>query len=176
MKTVVVYYSGKGSNRYLAAKAAEALGCEAIELIPRFPGVLLATLTTLSCGNKPLKLDFAGLDRVVLCGPLYMGRPASPCKDFIRKYSKVVDKIDFITCCGSTDEKKNETFGYELVFSKLKEQLGVKAGVFEAFPVALLLPEELKNDDQANMNTRMNDDNFNEVVQARLNSFITLIS
>jgi hypothetical protein len=173
MNTIVIYYSGKGSNDYLAKKVAGMLGCEAVEIKPRVKGLVLpATATKISFGNKPIKQDFGGLNRLVLCGPLYMGSIAAPCNDFIRKYEKQIKKFDFITCCGSTDEKKDDTFGYGLVFGKLKERLGSSAGEFEAFPIAMLLPEELKDDDQANMNTRMNDDNYNEAVKARIEDFV----
>ncbi|MDC7225769.1 MAG: hypothetical protein PQJ61_03270 [Spirochaetales bacterium] len=177
MNMVVVYYSGKGSNKFLAGKAADALDCEAVELKPRAPGLVMpATATKISFGNKPVTQDIAGFDRVVLCGPLYMGSIAAPCSDFIRKYGKAAKRIDFITCCGSTDEKKDDTFGYGRVFAKLKECLGSKAGEFEAFPIQLLLPEDKKNNDNEMMNTRMNDDNFNEAVQQRLYSFQSKLS
>ena len=174
MNTVVVYYSGKGSNRYLAGKAAEALGCEALEIAPRAPGLVLpATLTRISFGNKPFAANFNKYDRVVLCGPLYMGRIAAPCRDFIGKYGKEIQNLDFITCCGSTDEKKDDTFGYGRVFGQLKERLGARAGVFEAFPIELVLTEEQKGDDQAMMNTRLNEGNFKGGASSRLEEFIS---
>lgn len=172
MNIAVFYYSGKGSNKYLAGKAAEALGCDAVELKPRAPGLVMpATALRMSLGNKPVKLDLSSYDRVVLCGPLYMGSLAAPCRDFIRKYAGKIKTLDVITCCGSTDAKKDDTFGYNLIFGKLKARLGSKAGVFEAFPVELLLSEDQKGSDEAMMNTRMNDDTFNEEVKARLASF-----
>ena len=58
MNTVVFYYSGKGSNRYLAFRAAEALGCEAVELKPRAAALVLpATLTKISSGIRPVSED-----------------------------------------------------------------------------------------------------------------------
>jgi flavodoxin len=174
MNTAVVYYSGKGSNRYLAGKASEALGCEALELVPRAPGLVLpATLTRISLGNKPFAADFSSYDRVVLCGPLYMGRIAAPCSDFIGKYGKDIKTLDFITCCGSTDDKKDDTFGYGRVFAQLKDRLGDRAGLFEAFPIELLLSEEQRGDDQAMMNTRLNEGNYKDEVSSRLENFIS---
>lgn len=176
MNTIVVYYSGKGSNNYLAHKAATALKCEAVELQPRAPGlVILATAIKISFGNKRFKQEFNGFERVLLCGPLYMGSIAAPCNDFIRKYGRNIKKIDFITCCGSTDAKKDETFGYGKVFGKLKPRLGEKAGVFEAFPIELLLPEDQRGNDEAMMNTRMNESSFTGAIKERLDSFIEKI-
>ena len=172
MKNVVVYYSGKGSNRVLAGKTAEALGCDKIELKPRVNGLVMpATALKLSFGIKPLSMNFSDYDSIVLCGPVYMGNIAAPCKDFIRKYGKSVKKINFITCCGSSDEKKDEKFGYARVFSDLNDSIGEKLGVCEAFPVGLLLSEEQRNDDEAMMNTRMNENNFIGEVKDRLERF-----
>lgn len=177
MKTVVFYYSGKGSNKYLAEKAAEKLECEAVELIPRAPGLVLpATLTGISFGIKPVKEDLSDYDRVVVCGPLYMGKMASPCTDFIRKSLKQIRILDVITCCGSTDEKKDDTFGYNLIFGKLKTRIGSKAGEFEAFPIELLLSEDKKDDSDAMMNTRLSDQTFNDTVKERLNTFIAKLT
>ena len=176
MSAIVVYYSGKGSNRFLASKAGEELKCEVVELKPRAPGaVLLATATKISFGNKALKNDFSSYDRVVLCGPLYMGSVAAPCNDFIRKYGKKIKTIDMITCCASTDEKKDDTFGYGKVFAKLKQRLGSKIGEVEAFPVELLLPEDQKDNSDAMMSTRMNESNFSGTIKERLDSFVAKI-
>ena len=177
MKTKVFYYSGKGSNKYLAEKTAEALGCEAVKLSPRAAALVMpATALGFSFGLKPVNKDMEELDRVVLCGPLYMGRIAAPCKDFIKKYGKQIKVLDVISCCGSTDEKKDEKFGYGQIFSKVKEQVGNTAGIFTAFPIELLLGEDQRGDDQAMMNTRMNDQTFNEKVEERLNKFVNAVT
>ncbi len=172
MNKVVVYYSGKGSNKYLAGKAADALGCKAVEIMPRAPGlVIAATMTKISLGIKPVDMIFENFDRVVVCGPLYIGSIAAPCADFIRKYGKKIKKLDFITCCGSSDEKKDEKLGYGKAFEKLKLSLGNKAGLFEAFPVGLVLSEEQREDDEAMMNARFDDTNFTGAVKERLDAF-----
>ena len=173
MKTVVIYYSGKGGNRYLANKTAEALGCEAVGLKPRVPALVMpATMMKISFGLKPLKIDFGSYDRVVLCGPLYVGNIAAPCSDFIKKYGERIKLIDFMTFCASTDEKKDEKFGYNTVFKRLKEQLGDRLGVCRAFPVELILSEAQKGNDQATMNTHLREETFNEAVRIRLNDYV----
>lgn len=179
MKTIVVYYSGKGSNKFLAEKTAEALKCGAVELKPRVAGaglVMFATMTKMSFGNRPVKVDFSEYDRVVLCGPLYVGNIASPCSDFIKKYSGQIKHLDFLTCCASTDEKKDDKFGYNTVFQRIEEQLGSRCGVCRAFPIELILTDEQKGDDQAAMNTRLNSDTINDAVQSRIGEFVAQIT
>ncbi|MDC7127078.1 MAG: flavodoxin domain-containing protein [Spirochaetales bacterium] len=176
MNMIVVCYSGKGSNKFLAEKISEALDCELIKLEPRVPGLVLpATFSRISMGNKPVNTDLTNFDRVILCGPLYMGSIAAPCNDFMKKYSKQIKTLDIATCCASTDKKKNDQFGYGRVFNYLKEKTAPIAGIFEAFPIELVMDEDQKNDDQATMNTRLNNENFKGAIQLRLDKFINEI-
>ena len=177
MKTLVVYYSGKGSNKYLALRMAKQLDCETLELRPKLRGVvMLATLTGISFGNKRINIDFPAYKSIILCGPLYMGKFASPCIDFLKKNIDKIRSLHIATCCCSTDSKKDDKFGYGNVFTKLKDNFGNVIKSCEAFPIELVLPEELKNDDQANMNTRLNDDNFVGEIVERLKTFIDNLS
>ncbi|MBI9105235.1 MAG: hypothetical protein JEZ04_00735 [Spirochaetales bacterium] len=178
-KNVVVYYSKNGSNKYLAEKTAEVLKCEALPLRPRvspFLLLLLASATKISLGNRTLKIDLNDYDSIVLCGPVWMGLVIAPLSDFIRKHKDDIKKLNFITCCGSTDEGKNDKFGYATVFTKIKELLGDKCGVCEAFPVELVLPEDQKGDDQRMMNTILSDSNFTGEIKARFDAFIGELS
>lgn len=80
-KTLVVYYSKTGNNRYLAEKTAEALGCPSAALRPRLPGLLFllpASATKISLGNRRLKETVSDYDEVILCGPIWMGMFVSP--------------------------------------------------------------------------------------------------
>ena len=82
----------------------------------------------------------------------------------------------FVTCCGSTYDKKNEKFGHGLVFNKVKDILNGKLIHCEAFPIDLVLPEERKNDDAAFMETHLNDSNFKGEIQERFDKFIKTIN
>ncbi|MBB6480137.1 flavodoxin family protein [Spirochaeta isovalerica] len=174
MKSVVVYYSHTGNNRYLAEKTALALNSEAIEIHPRFsafPFLVLSSLTKLSSGIRKIDKDFSSYDSVILCGPIWMGQIVSPLNDFLKKYISQINRLHFITCCGSKDSTKEDKFGYSHVFRKLKEMIGKKAGLMEAFPIELILPAEDKENDQAMMEARLSDRSFNEEIKARLEAF-----
>jgi len=178
-KNIVVYYSRKGSNKYLAEKAAEVLKCEALPLKPRvspFIFLLIASATKLSFGNRALKTDFNDYDSVVLCGPVWMGQVIAPLTDFIKKHRGDIKKMTFITCCGSTDAGKNDKFGYATVFEKVRELAGDKCGICEAFPIELVLPEEQKGDEQSMMNTRLSGSNFTGEIKSRFDAFTRQLS
>lgn len=171
MKTIVVYYSRKGSNKYLASKISETLKCDIEEIKPRINAYLLF-LMNIHFGIKALKRDIKSYDRVILCGPIMVGRFLAPLKSFVKRYYKSINRLVFVTCCGSSYEKKDEKFGHALVFKEVKEILREKCILCQAFPIDLVLAEDQKGDDAAFMNTHLNDSNFKGEIQERFNEFI----
>jgi len=172
MKNVlVVYYSRKGSNKYLAKKIADSLNCEFEELRPRL-NVFLLFLLKIHLGIKPLKHRVKDYEYIILCGPIWMGRFVPPLKSFALKYAKDINKMVFITCCGSNDEQKDEKFGHGLVFRQVQELMKGKCIHCQAFPIGLVLPDDKKDDSEAFMKTHLNDNNFNGEIRERFENFI----
>ena len=171
MKTIVYYYSRKGSNRFLATKIANDLNCEMEEIKPRldahFPMIM-----GLNLGNKKLKTKVEDYDRVILCGPIYMGKLIVPLKNFINKHSGKIKKLVFVTCCGSSFKEKDNKFGHNLVFNQVKSKLNDKCIHCEAFPVDVFAPAELKEDSAAFMKVHLNNDTFKGEVVGIYDAFI----
>jgi len=171
MKTIIYFFSYKNSNRYLANKIAKDLNCEIEEIKPRLNSHLLM-LMSLNLGNKKLKTKVEDYDRIILCGPIWMGKLIVPLKNFVNKNISKINKLIFVTCCGSTFEKKDEKFGHNLVFNHIKSISGGKCVHCEAFPIGLVLPAEHKDDSDAFMKTHLNDENFKSEIAEIYNSFI----
>jgi flavodoxin len=159
MKTIVYFYSNKGSNRFLANKIANDLKCEIEEIKPRLNAHLLMMMG-INWGNRKLKSNCDDYDRIILCGPIWMGRLIVPLKNFIKTNAQKISNLVFVTSCGSTFEGKDKKYGYNLVFNQVKELLGEKCRHCEAFPISLILTEEQKKDPDADMKYHLNDDNF----------------
>ncbi len=159
MKTLVVFYSRKGSNRFLANKIAEQLSCEIEEIHPRINSFFLF-LFNFNPGIRRLKNQIIEYDRVIMVGPIWMGRFIPPLRSFAKRYLHQINGLVFVTCCGSTYENKDEKFGHALVFEKARDILGEKLIQTQAFPVGLVLPEEHREDPDAFMKTHLNDENF----------------
>lgn len=179
MKILLVYYSNTGSNKYLAEKFSHALNSDIEEIKPRmnlFPFLLLFSFIRVSPGISNLKHQISDYDRIVLCGPIWMGRFISPLRDFILKYRKRIKRLYFVTCCASRDEAKNDTFGYATVFPQVERLLGRACNACEAFPINLVIPDEKQKDNDAIMKTRLSDDNFTSRIQERFDSFIVKIT
>ena len=173
--TIVVYYSNNGSNRFLAYKIQEELNCSIEEIRPRISAQILL-LINLSFGIKPFRNKIKDFDRVILVGPIWMGKFILPLKDFVNKYSNQINELVFVTCCGSDFKMKDEKFGLGLVFEKVKSLLNEKSVHCEAFPITLVLPVTKKEDPDTTMKTRLNDTNFRGEIKERFESFISVIT
>jgi flavodoxin len=175
MRTLVVYYSHTGNNRYLAEQVAHSLKADCEQIRPR-PGafLFLIMLSFLNIGARPAPLTrtVEEYDQVILVGPIWMGRLVSPLRGFLMRYRKRIKQLYFITCCGSTDAARNDTFGYATVFPKIAAILGERCVQCEALPIALVLPEDKSKDNQAIMNTRLSDENFSGMARERFNRFV----
>jgi flavodoxin len=175
MKTIVIYYSNKGSNKYLAGKISKEISCSIEEIKPRL-NIFLLFLMNIHLGIKPLKRNIKEYDKVILCGPIWMGKLIPPLRSFIKKYNNELNKLIFVTCCGSTDDKKYEKFGHGLVFKEIENILKDKCILCQAFPIGLVLPDGQKEDTDAFMKTHLNDENFKGEIQVIFDSFITKIN
>ena len=170
-KGIVIFYSNHGSNRFLAKKISEELNCEIEEIKPRL-NVQIFLVMGINFGNKRIKADLSVYDKVILCGPIWMGKFVTPLKVFIKKYKQWINQLVFVSCCGSSYKMKDEKFGHGLVFKEVKEMLKDKCIRCEAFPITLVLPEDKVEDPEVVMKTRLTADNFKGEIQERFDGFI----
>lgn len=171
MKNIVIYYSNNGSNRFIANKISEYLNCEIEEIRPVFNAHLLL-LTGINPGIKKINNDLSAFDRVIMVGPIWMGKFINPLKAFIRKYNRDINKLVFVTCCGSDFELKDKKYGHGLVFKSVREIIGDRCEHCEAFPVTLLMSDEEKEVPEKVMETRLTEENFNGEIRKHFDIFI----
>jgi hypothetical protein len=119
-----------------------------------------------------LKHNIKEYDTVILCGPIWMGKFIPPLRSFVTKYSGSINKLIFVTCCGSTYAKKDEKFGHGLVFNEVADILKDKCVFCQAFPIGLVMPDDKKDDTDAFMKTHMNDENFKGEIVEKFEDFI----
>ena len=175
MKTLVVYYSRKGSNSYLAKKISNSLSCELEEIKPRL-NIFLLFLMNIHMGIRPLKNDLREFERIILCGPVWMGKFVPPLQSFMKRYGHQINHLVFVTCCGSTFKNKDDKFGHGLVFKELEGLFKDKPLQCQAFPIGLVLPEGQKEDSDAYMKTHLNDQNFQGEIQVLYDKFLEEIA
>ncbi len=171
MKSLVLYYSQKGSNRYLAERIAGELKSD-IESIRPIVDVPLLMMMGLHFGNKKLLHEVGSYDRIILCGPIWTGQFIAPLRSFVKQHFNEIKQLVFATCCGSSYEKRDEKFGHGLVFKKVRELLGEKCSRCQAFPIGLVMPADKKEDGELMMKTHLNDDNFQGEIAERFRVFV----
>lgn len=172
MKTIVCYYSRTTGNRFLAKKIAADLNCDIEEILPKL-NVLTLMLLGINLGNKRLHANIADYDKVILCGPIWMGQLIVPLKNFIQSYSQQIQKLVFVSNCGSSFKEKDQKFGHNLVFKKVKSLLGDKLLHCEAFPLELVMTEadkQAKKD--VDLDIHLNDENFKGEIVELYQAFI----
>lgn len=179
MKTLVVYYSRTGNNKYLAEKIAQTLGADVEAIAPRlnlFPALLLCSAINVSPGIRPLTHRVNEYDALIVCGPVWMGRLIAPLRDVIRVYGASIKQLYFATCCGSSDSQKDDKFGYASVFLQAQRVAGNGRIQCEAFPIGLVLPEDKQHDNDAMMKARLSEATFTGQIQKKLENFLQTIA
>lgn len=171
MRNLVAYYSRKGSNEYLARKIASRLSCDLEEIRPRANAFVFFMLNV-NLGIRPLKKRIGDYDRVILVGPVFMGRFIPPLRSFVARYQPRIRELVFVTCCGSTYEKKYDKFGHGLVFKEVERMMNGKLSLSLAFPVGLVLPEDQREDPDAFMKAHLDDSTFRGEIRDRFEDFM----
>lgn len=157
MKTVVVYYSRFGTTRTIATALAEELGAEAREIQAArecgFMGMGFRSAFGIRMPIQPMNLDFTGVDRIVLCAPIWAGKPANPARTFLRE-AKIEGKrlaVVFTTGGGESGpaleairklvaEKRVEVTFLGAIVTRKKDEGHLRAAVKE--PVRKLRSQE----------------------------------
>lgn len=178
MKYAVVYYSMTSNNRCLALRIAQELGCEAYEIktmVKPAPLLMFLSAIRVSPGIRKPPFKIGDCDCIVMCGPVWMGMLIAPLRAFVRKYRKEIRRLCFATCCGSGDEAKRSSFGYEGVFTRIRILMNGKQVLCEAFPVELVYPGGVLPEKDSAMKTRISDADFKGKLKERFDAFIAKV-
>jgi len=137
--------------------------------------LLLFSSMKLSFGIRKIRHNVTDYDRIILCGPIWMGKLISPLRDFIGKHRKSIKELYFVSCCGSGYAIKDQKFGHGLVFQIVKEILGDKCVHCEAYPIGLVVPEDQRENPDTVMKVHLTDENFKGEIEERFNTFLQTI-
>ncbi len=92
------------------------------------------------------------------------------------KYGDAISQLVFVSCCGSSDAKKDEKFGHGLVFQEVEKIMGERCTHCRAFPIDLVLTDDKKEVNDLIMKTRLSDATFTGEIQERLENFMVQIN
>ncbi len=157
-KTLILYYSKTGNNAMVAKQLSHDLAADLIAIRPRLDKLPLILLGC-SMGISPINVPLADYQQLVICGPIWMGKLLAPIKQ-AAKQCRAIGKISMLSCCGSDERHQDGKFGYNPVFAQLKQLLPTAQFQGFALPVSLLLKPEQRDDQEAVMNARVDQDSF----------------
>ncbi|THB73181.1 MAG: flavodoxin family protein [Desulfobulbaceae bacterium] len=170
---LIAFFSSTGNNRYIANRFAKELQCDIEEIKPRFDFHVYLFVASrypwLYLGNNPLMHLPAGYRKVVLCGPIWMGSYLAPLRSFVINYGGDINQLYFVTCCGSSEENSKSKYGYESVFSELKNTSTNRSIQCYPLSMSLVVPDAQKDDNETIMKARLSDENFSGEMLNRFN-------
>ena len=179
MKILIAYYSRTGNNKFIAKKLSASLNADLYEIIPRlnvFFFLILSSLLKIGFGNKKTKHRIETYDKIILCGPIWMGQLISPLFDFIKKNKNTIKALYFATCCGGGESEKDSPFGYNGVFKKVKMLLNDSFIAGEAFSIDAIIPDELKGKTDEIMKLKLSEETFNNsTLLKKYDNFIQIV-
>ena len=173
-KTIVLYFSKTGNNRFVAEKLSKDLGTELMEIKPKLNNFFLLIIMSglkIPSGFKKLSIDIKNYDRVILISPIWIGSLLSPARAFIKKYKDSINDFTFISVCGSGSEDKDGKYGYENIFKEVKNYFSTnKIQCFEISTKSLNINKESSKDLPI-----ISEDNFNGEIKERYDEIVKIL-
>jgi flavodoxin len=177
-KRLVLYYSKTGNSRFLATKASELLECEVVE-VKSSPGAI-ALMYLLSSLNFPVRTSIPGrkidaYEEILLFGPVWGGLLIAPLRSVIRMCRKASKKLHFAVTCETSDEEKDDKYGYRQVLDAARKLGGQLVINTQAFPVTLVQDGAANKTIRLEEKTRITADNYPGRMEERLTEFVEQI-
>jgi len=140
MKTVVVSYSYTGNNEALAAAVATSLSAEHVKITEAKPRTMGTIIGDMIFGRAPKAQPspdvLAQYERVILMGPVWMGKVASPLRAYLKAIKKQPQPYAFACISGGALNPN----------PKLKAEIAKRAGAqpdaYIDLHIADLMPEK----------------------------------
>ena len=174
-KYLVLYYSKTGNSKFLAKKLSGELGCDLREISPAINSLILLFLLSLmkiSIATKISRKDIEEYDEVIILGPIWGGLLISPLRSALKKCLKASKTIHFAVSCETSDEEKNDKFGYAQVLREA-EKIGANlVKTTEAFSTALVKDKKDSPNIKLSEKTMFTNENFKGMIVSRFEIFV----
>jgi len=147
MKAVVVCYSRFGHTAKVAEALAQELGAE----VRRIEEVKQRSFMVMGWGSttnarfeiKPMDLDLSGYDTIVLCTPIWAGKPACPARTFLHDARLDGKKVHLLISTGGGEIDKPVAIA-AADLAKKNATVGATVRVITGFGKKYATDEELK--------------------------------
>jgi flavodoxin len=157
----IVCYSNTGNNQVLADHLAERLQCGIARITESRRRSWLRTLLDLAFGwspsIEPLHAPLDAYRHVILIGPVWASRLASPLRTFLAEHGRELGDYSFITLCGFARPEQKQRLTEELT-----RRVGHAPRAVCELPISDLLPRRQRDDVRVVTPYRISDDDLAE--------------
>lgn len=177
-KYLVLYHSNTGNSQFLAEKIAAELGGDSRKIDPIIKGPLLSILLALlkiGIAIGVSKKDIEPYDEVVIVGPIWAGQLIPQLKNAIRKCASAAKNIHFAVSCETSDEHKNDKYGYAHVLKEAENIGGKFMKTTEAFSSTLVNKTNKPWSPNPSEKIKITEENFEGLMKERFDHFISRI-
>lgn len=177
-KYLILYYSKTGNSKFLAEQLAEQLEGDLLQIQP----VMNSLLVLFLCSSLKLGVwtnirtrQLEEYEEVVILGPIWGGLLIAPLRSTLKKCAKASKVVHFALSCETSDEEKNDQYGYVGVLEEAKQVGGQWVKTTEAFPTALVGGEKGVWSPKLSEKVKITEDNFEGPIKKRLLDFAATI-
>ncbi len=177
-KYLVTYYSNTGNSEFLAKKLAAKLECDIKRIVPKIDKVLVLFLLSLFRISIPTNItvkEMEEYDEVLMLGPIWGGLLISPLRSILKKCVRASNKIHFILTCETSEEAKNDKYGYAKVLSDAKKVGGATVIATEVFSTSLIKGEEESKHSKLSDKVKITEDNFKGKIKEKFEQFVSKV-
>ena len=175
---MILYFSKTGNTAFLAHQLSDMIGAEkkAVSVWPSGIG-LVFLLSTLGVNLKTniRDQDIKAFKKIIVLGPVWGGSLISPLRSLIKLCVRNEKPIFFGVTCETSDDQKEDNYGYSQVLAKAREMGYPFVRYAEAFSTALVAKGDIKFNPDPNKKVKFTQDNFHGEVVTRLEAFANKI-
>lgn len=175
---LVIYYSKTGNSRFLAEQVAQQLEADIILAKPILNSIFIQFLLSSMKVGVPNNLStraIARYDEVVIFGPVWGGLLISPLRRILHYCIQADRPIHFALSCETSDQQKEDKYGYAGVLSEARRIGGKLLKTTAAFPTTLVKEGDPTWSPKLSEKVKITEENFRGTMKARLEHFVSEI-
>ena len=173
-KHLILFYSKTGNSHFMAKKISSELNCDLERVYPWFNYTGLLFLISLLKVSIPTNISnrlIKEYEEIIIIGPIWGGLLISPMRTLIKKCNRLSKPIHFAVTCETSEEDKDNEYGYNHVLKSAKEMGGEFVKTTAAFSTSLIKGYDGKIETDITVKAKITAENFSDELRERLNSF-----
>ncbi|TYP99130.1 hypothetical protein C7447_102449 [Tenacibaculum adriaticum] len=177
-KYLILYYSKTGNSEFLAKKMSKELGCDLKEITPKINSIIPLFILSVFKINIHTNIqieDIKQYDEIIIFGPIWGGLIISPLRNVLKKCIKASKNIHFVVSCETSEEEKNNKYGYQTVLNKTKQIGGNLILSTEAFSTSLIKGESDYQKRKLSEKPKITENNFKGIIKNKFDEFVKRI-